>query len=181
MTYGPVLDENDGQRLLTAVRSLPPRGNPASIDRQLPGLYSARKTSLEDWWASVFGSKHALFVITGFRENVKRHDVEHRELAPGEEAENVVLQFRPRDGRDMLVPCVWDLWLVGQELLRSFALITDELPEEVASAGHDRCPVNLVRSAAEAWLVPHKVDRDALWKLLEQRQRPCYQHQLAAA
>jgi putative SOS response-associated peptidase YedK len=182
MTYGPVLIQTERQRLLTAMRyHCRLAGKPSSIDRQLPGLYNARKTSLQDWWAPVFGSKHAIFVISGFRENVKRHAMERRELAPGEEAENVVLQFRPRDGHDMLVPCVWDHWQQGQESLTSFALITDEPPEEVAAAGHDRCPVNLTRSAAEAWLAPHDLSTEQLFELLEQRQRPYYENARAAA
>jgi putative SOS response-associated peptidase YedK len=182
MNYAPVLVQTERGRMLTAMRyHCRLAGKPASIDRQLPTLYNARKTSLEDWWAPVFGSTHAVFVITGFRENVKRHDMEHRDLLPGEEAENVVLQFRPRDGHDMLVPCVWDHWQQGQETLDSFALITDEPPEEVAVAGHDRCPINLTRSAAEAWLAPHNATRTALLDLLEQRQRPYYENVLAAA
>ncbi|MEO8062399.1 MAG: SOS response-associated peptidase family protein [Pseudomonadota bacterium] len=182
MNYAPVLVQTERGRMLTAMRyHCRLAGKPASIDRQLPTLYNARKTSLEDWWASVFGSKHAVFVITGFRENVKRHDMEHRNLAPGEEAENIVLQFRPREGHDMLVPCVWDHWQQGQESLNSFALITDEPPEEVAAAGHDRCPINLTRFAAEAWLAPHSATRSALFDLLEQRQRPYYEKVLAAA
>ena len=182
MNYAPVLVQNERGRVLTAMRyHCRLAGKPASIDRQLPSLYNARKTSLEDWWAPVFGSKHALFVITGFRENVKRHDMERRELAPGEEAENVVLQFRPRDAGDMLVPCVWDHWQQGQESLNSFALITDEPPDEVAAAGHDRCPINLTRSAAEPWLIPHHSSKAAMLELLEQRQRPYYENVLAAA
>ena len=87
-------------------------------------------------WAPVFGVKHALIVLTGFRENVKRHDMERRELKPDEGPENVVLQFNPRDHRDMLVPCLWDRWEQGGLVLNSFALITDDPPSEVAAAGH---------------------------------------------
>jgi putative SOS response-associated peptidase YedK len=60
-------------------------------------------------------------------------------------------------------------------------LITDEPPEEVAAAGHDRCPVNLTRSAAEAWLGPEKLKKSELLELLEQRQRPYYESARAAA
>jgi hypothetical protein len=93
-------------------------------------------------------------VLTGFRENVKRHDMEHRELKPDEESENVVLQFNPRDHRDMLVPCLWDRWEQGGIVLNSFAVITDDPPSEVAAAGHNRCPINLTKEAAEKWLAP---------------------------
>jgi putative SOS response-associated peptidase YedK len=107
--------------------------------------------------------------------------MEHRELKPGEEPENIVLEFKPRDGQDMLVPCVWDRWQQGSETLNSFALITDEPPQEVAATGHDRCPINLTRSAAEAWLSPHGRSKSELLDILHQRQRPYYEHAQAAA
>lgn len=182
MNYGPVIVQTEKGRLLTAMRyHCRLAGKPASIDRQLPGLYNARVDSLQKWWAPVFGVKHALLVITGFRENVKRHNMEHRDLKPGEEPENVVLQFNPRDQRDMLVPCVWDTWEQNGEVLHSFALITDEPPSEVAAAGHDRCPINLTRSAAEGWISPKARGTGELLDLLGQRQRPYYEHFRAAA
>lgn len=182
MNYGPLIIETEQGRRLTAMRyHCRLAGKPATIDRQLPGLYNARKTSLQEWWAPVFGVKHGLFVITGFRENVKRHDMEGRELKPGETPENVVLQFEPRDRQDMLVPCVWDRWEQGGEVLYSFALITDEPPPEVAAAGHDRCPINLTRSAADRWLSPAGRDAAELFAVLEDRQQPYYEHQRAVA
>jgi putative SOS response-associated peptidase YedK len=182
MNYGPVIIQTDQGRKLTAMRyHCRLAGKPASIDRQLPGLYNARFDSLEKWWAPVFGVKHALFVITGFRENVKRHDVEQRELKPGEEPENVVLEFKPREEQDMLVPCVWDRWDQGGEVLNSFGLITDVPPPEVAASGHDRCPINLTPEAAGAWLAPHERSRGQLFDILAQRQRPYYEHQIAVA
>jgi putative SOS response-associated peptidase YedK len=182
MNYGPVIVQSDRGRMLTAMRyHCRLAGKPASIDRQLPGLYNARKTSLQEWWAPVFGVKHALFVITGFRENVKRHDMEGRELLPGEEPENVVLEFHPRERQDMLVPCLWDRWEQNGEVLNSFALITDEPPQEVAAAGHDRCPINLTRSAADAWLSPQGRSATELLAVLEQRQQQYYEHARVAA
>lgn len=182
MNYGPVFTQSDGRRMLTAMRyHCRLAGKGPSVDRQLPGLYNARMDSLQKWWAPVFGVKHALFVLTGFRENVKRHDVEHRELRSGEQAENLVLQFVPRDHRDMLVPCVWDRWQQGDAVLNSFALITDDPPDEVAAAGHDRCPVNLTREAAEAWTEAGSRDSEGWFQLLAKRQRPYYDHELAAA
>jgi putative SOS response-associated peptidase YedK len=60
-------------------------------------------------------------------------------------------------------------------------LITDDPPPEVAAAGHDRCPINLTREAAEAWLSPQGRDRNELFELLEQRQQPYYEHARAVA
>lgn len=181
MNYGPVIIQTGKGRMLTAMRyHCRLAGKPASIDRQLPGLYNARIDSLQKWWAPVLGVRHALFIITGFRENVKRHDMEHRELKPDEEPANVVLQFNPRDHRDMLVPCVWDRWEQNGEILNSFALITDEPPSEVAAAGHDRCPINLIRLAAEAWISPEGREAGESLELLQQRHRPYYEHRAAA-
>ncbi len=181
MVYGPVIVQTDKGRMLTAMRYHCRLANkPASIDRQLPGLYNARIDSLEDWWSPVFGKRHALFVLMGFRENVKRHDMEQRELNPGEAAENVILEFKPRERQDMLVPCVWDRWEQGGEVLNSFALITDEPPPEVAAAGHDRCPINLTPEAAHAWLTPGQSRAD-YFAILVQRQKPYYEHQIAVA
>jgi putative SOS response-associated peptidase YedK len=182
MNYGPVIVQTERGRLLTPMRyHCRLAGKPASVDRQLPGLYNARIDSLQKWWAPVFGRRHALFVITGFRENVKRHNTEQRELKPGEEPANVVLQFNPADGNDMLVPCVWDRWERNGVVLNSFALITDDPPAEVAAAGHDRCPVNLTKSAADAWLSPQGRTLSELLELLGQRQTPLYRHEQLAA
>lgn len=183
MVYAPVIAETDEGRTLTAMRyHCRLAGKTAAMDRQLPGLYNARADSLQNWWSPVFGRRHALFLLKGFRENVKRHSMEGRELRPGEEAENIVLEFQPRDHHDMLVPCVWDRWEQGGEVLHSFALITDEPPPEVDAAGHDRCPINLTRSAAEAWLTPQGRSATELFDILGQRQRPYYEHfQTAAA
>jgi len=182
MNYAPVIVQTEKGRMLTAMRyHCRLAGKPSSIDRQLPGLYNARKTSLEEWWAPIFGVRHALFVLTGFRENVKRHDMEHRELKAGEEPENVVLEFKPKGHQDMLVPCVWDRWTKDNDVLNSFALITDDPPPEVANAGHDRCPINLTRAAADSWLTPGGRETNSLLMLLEERQKPFYEHFRATA
>jgi hypothetical protein len=62
-------------------------------------------------------------VISGFFENVPRHLYEHRELSPGEEPENIVLQFNPRPAAKMLVACVWDRW-TGSNIPDSYSFVT---------------------------------------------------------
>lgn len=182
MNYAPIIVSTKNGHMLTAMRyHCRLAGKPASIDRQLPGLYNARIDSLQKWWAPVFGIKHALLIITGFRENVKRHDMEHRELNPGEEPENIVIEFSPRERHDMLVPCIWDRWEQGDEVLNSFALITDDPPPEIAAAGHDRCPINLTREAANAWLTSQTRTASEWLGILAQRQLPYYEHMQAAA
>lgn len=182
MHHGPLVIETDGQRTITPMRyhcRLP--GHAPETDKRLMGNYNARIDSLEDWWRPVFGKNHGLLVLEGFRENVKRHDMEARELRQGERAENVVLQFNPKDASSMFVPCIWARWQRGDEVLHSMALITDEPPPEVAQAGHNRCPINLTQEAALAWLAPRGRSSEDLFEILRQRQRPYYEHRIAEA
>ncbi|MFC4311584.1 SOS response-associated peptidase family protein [Steroidobacter flavus] len=182
MHYGPLIIETAGERKMTPMRyhcRLP--GHAPDMDRRLNGNYNARIDSLDDWWRPVFGKHHGLLVLDGFRENVKAHDMQGRELKEGERPENVVLQFNPKDGTQMLVPCIWSRWQRGDEVLHSMALITDEPPEEVARAGHNRCPINLTREAALNWLTPQGRSDAELFEILNQRQRPYYEHRVAEA
>jgi putative SOS response-associated peptidase YedK len=156
-------------------------GTPASYDIKFPGTYNARRDSLEKFWRGQFGVSHGLMVVNAFYENVARHDVEHRELAPGEKEENVVLEFRPRPAHDMLVACLWSHWQgEGAPELLSFAAITDEPPPEIAAAGHDRCIIPIKPAHIDAWLNPDRNDLAALYAILDDRDRPYYEHRLAA-
>ena len=66
-------------------------------------------------------------------------------------------------------------------MLYSMALITDEPPSEVVQAGHNRCPINLTREAALAWLGPQGRKVSELFEILSQRHRPYYEHRIAEA
>jgi putative SOS response-associated peptidase YedK len=65
--------------------------------------------------------------------------------------------------------------------LLSFAFITDEPPEEVRNAGHDRCIIPLRRENLMSWLSPEANDMAAQYAILDDRERPYYQHFLRAA
>jgi putative SOS response-associated peptidase YedK len=94
-------------------------------------------------------------VVSTFFENVPLHRFEKRELAPDEEAKNLVLHFNPQPPREMLVACLWSHWQEpGQKDLYSFAAITDDPPAEIAAAGHDRCIIALKDENVDAWLAP---------------------------
>jgi putative SOS response-associated peptidase YedK len=81
----------------------------------------------------------------------------------------------------MLVACLWSRWVgSGGEELLSFAAITDEPPSEVAAAGHDRCIVPIKPSNIDAWLKPQRGDLASLYAILDDRERPYYEHRLAA-
>ena len=124
---------------------------------------------------------HGLIVVNAFYENVNRHKAEGRDLAPGEEVENLVLEFKPRPTQDMLVACLWSKWTgPGEPDLLSFTAITDEPPPEVAAAGHDRCIVPIRPAYIDEWLNPGATDAKRLHEILDDRERPYYAHRLAA-
>lgn len=180
--YAPVIVSENGKRVVKPMRyQCRIAGTPASYDTRFPGTYNARRDSLEKFWRGQFGVSHAVMVVNAFYENVARHSVEHRELAPGEKEQNVVLEFRPRPAHDMLVACLWSRWQgAGAPELLSFAAITDEPPPEIAAAGHDRCIIPIRPENMDAWLNPEPGNREALYAILDDRDRPYYEHRLAA-
>ena len=179
--YAPVLVVENGRRVVKPMRyQCRPAGKPAFYDTKFPGTYNARRDSLGGFWKEQFGLSHGLIVANAFFENVSRHRMQQRELAPGEREENVVLEFRPRPTQDMLIACLWSHWRApGQPDLLSFAAITDDPPPEVAAAGHDRCIIPIKPQYVEAWLNPAG-DRAAMQAILDDRERPYYEHRMAA-
>ncbi|MGF6940076.1 putative SOS response-associated peptidase YedK [Paraburkholderia sp. UCT70] len=180
--YAPVMVVENGQRVIKPMRyQCRIAGKPASYDVKYPGTYNARRDNLEGFWKSLFGHSHGLIVVSTFYENVSRAKMEVRELAEGDEDENVVLEFKPNPPHDMLVACLWSRWSApGEADLLSFAAITDEPPAEVAAAGHDRCIVPIKPENIDAWLNPDASDLAALHAILDDRDRPYYEHRLAA-
>jgi len=180
--YAPLMVMENGARVVKPMRyQCRIAGKPASHDARYPGTYNARRDSLEGFWKPLFGYSHGVLVVNAFYENVSRAKMEGRVLAEGEEDENVVLEFRPEPPHDMLVACLWSHWSApGEPDLLSFAVITDEPPPEVAAAGHDRCLVPIKHENLDAWLNPDSSNLAALHAILEDRDRPYYEHRLAA-
>jgi putative SOS response-associated peptidase YedK len=169
--YAPVIVMAQGQRVVKPMRyQCRPAGKPAFYDTKFPGSYNARRDNLDGgFWKGVFGHSHGILVVSRFFENVQR------------EGKNVVLEFNPRTGEDMLVACLWSRWTApGEPDLLSFAAITDEPPAEVAAAGHDRCIVPIKPEHIDAWLNPDPNNLAALYAILDDRERPYYEHRLAA-
>lgn len=107
--------------------------------------------------------------------------MEDHELAEGARDENVVLEFKPNPAHNMLVACLWSRWSAsGKPDLLSFAAITDEPPPEIAAAGHDRCIIPIKPEDVDAWLYPNPSDLAAQYAILDDRDRPYYEHRLAA-
>jgi putative SOS response-associated peptidase YedK len=178
--YAPVMVVQGGQKVVMPMRYLcRPEGAHPSFDVKFSGCYNARRDNLEKFWKKQFGYTHGVIALSGFYENVKRHDMEHRPLRPDEAAENVILKFEPNTHQDLLVACVWSLWkgADGEELL-SFAVITDDPPAEVAAAGHDRCPIPIKRENVDAWLNPDAANLHLMQDILEDKERPHYDHRV---
>jgi len=180
--YAPVMVMREGKKVVLPMRyQCRPAGKPAFYDVKFPGTYNARRDNLEKFWGRQFGYTHGILIVNAFYENVSRHNMEGRQLRPDEKPENVVLEFKPRPIQDMLVACVWSEWSGPDEPnLLSFAAITDEPPAEVAAAGHDRCIIPIRPENVDAWLNPDPKKLAAMFDILDDRERPYYEHQLAA-
>ena len=180
--YGPVLVMEDGERVIKPMRyQCRPAGKPAFYDRKYPGTYNARRDNLGGFWKELFGYSHGVMVVNAFYENVSGARLEGRTLADGEKDTNVVLEFKPNPPIDMLVACLWSRWEGKDEpSLLSFAAITDEPPPEIAAAGHDRCIIPIQPERLDAWLNPDSGDLSALHAILDARERPYYEHRMAA-
>jgi putative SOS response-associated peptidase YedK len=181
-TYTPVMVMEGGKRVVKPMRyQCRPAGKPASYDTQYPGTYNARLDNLEGFWRAQFGHTHGIMIVHAFYEHVSRPKRLPDGTYSADERENVILEFKPRVRQDMLVACLWSRWTgPADEELYSFAAITDEPPEEVAAAGHDRCIIPIKPENVETWLNPDPRNLTALYALLKDRERPYYAHRMAA-
>jgi hypothetical protein len=103
------------------------------------------------------------------------------ELAECEKEENVVLEFEPNPAHGMLVVCFQPRWSAqGESKLLSSAAITDEPPLEITVARHHRCIIPIKPENIGAWLNPEASDLAAMYAILDDRDRPYYEHRLAA-
>lgn len=170
-TYAPILVHENGEFIMRMARyHLRQPRQPESVDRKYPGLYNARRDNIEQFWREEFGTTHALMIVDSFYENVER------------DGKNAVLHFVPKPAAPMLVACLYGIWHPGEEdELLSFAAVTDEPPPEVAAAGHDRCIINLKPENVEKWLKPQGRSAAELQAILDDKQRPYYEHELMAA
>ena len=172
MHFAPIVLQDGARRVMRLARyHCRKPGEPAFIDRQLPGLYNARRDSLGKYWKELFATNHAVMLTESFFENVQR------------DGKNVVLHFNPKPAGTMIVACLYSQWRDPKDggALLSFAAITDEPPAEVAAAGHDRMIINLKAEHLDAWLQPQGKSPEELQKVLSDRQMPYYEHEVMAA
>lgn len=182
--FAPVMirDPETGERLVVPMRyrcRLPGWTEADEIEK--PGTYNARRDKLSTVWRKVFGKQHGLMVVDRFYESVYLHNLQRRQLVPGEREQSVEILFTPSTGENLLVACLWTyVEPSGDDPgFFTFAAITDDPPLEVVEAGHDRCPVPIHEDDIEAWLNPDPNDLASLYDILDRRVRPFYQHQLA--
>lgn len=176
--YAPVMIVEHGRRVIRPMRyQCRPAGKPAFNDSKFPGTYNARRDNLEGFWKGQFGHTHGLIVVNAFYEHVSMP----KQAGPDGEVENVILEFKPRPTQDMLVACLWSHWTgAGEPDLYSFAAITDDPPPEVSAAGHDRCIIPIKPEHVDAWLNPDPGNLKAQYAILDDRERPYYEHRQAA-
>jgi putative SOS response-associated peptidase YedK len=180
--YAPVMVMENGRRVIKPMRyQCRPAGKPAIYDVKYPGTYNARRDNLEGFWKGLFGYTHGLMLVTAFYENVSRFRLENRVPREGEKDENVVLEFRPNPPQEMLIACLWSHWQgKGEPDLLSFAAVTDDPPQEIALAGHDRCIIPIKPEHIDAWLNPDPANLAAQYAILDDRNRPYYEYRMAA-
>lgn len=182
MWYAPVIAMIAGRRVIKPMRyACQLAGKSVRSEQNSLAPYNARRDNLDDYWQSLYGSKHAIMVVKGFYENVPKHLYERRELGTEEKPSNLVLEYNPDSSQDMLVACLWDHWKGsdGRELY-SYAAVTDEPPQEIAETGHQRVIISLQRENIDRWLSPEGLNRSQLEEILSARQTPRYEHQIAA-
>jgi putative SOS response-associated peptidase YedK len=171
-SYAPIILVRNGEKIMVPARYLLRQpGKSAFMDDKLSGNYNARRDNLTKFWRREFGDTHAIMAIRSFYENVT-----------GADGQNQVLHFNPREPDVMLIACLYGEWSdpkSGERLL-SFAAVTDEPPEEVAAAGHDRMVIRLTPANVERWLTPQGRSDEELQEILSDRQPAYYEHRVAA-
>ena len=156
--FAPIITLHKGKRLITPMRY---RVRPAGSEKEVPSKYNmfnARIDSLQkrQSWRGLFMRSHGILPFNGFFEWVSQ------------DGKKQVIQFKPQSGQTLAAPVIFDTWISADRStgFASFAVITREPPPEVLTAGHDRCPISLVRDSWEPWLSCHG-SPEAMLKLID--------------
>lgn len=168
--FTPIIIEEDGKRSVILARyGIRPSYETEEFDKKYDGVYNARRDNLlkVKFWKELLGEKHCILPIQKFFENVRQGP------------KNVVLEFAPKEGAEVILPGLYDVWGKGKTRLDSFAVITDDPNPEVAEAGHDRTPIPLKNENVDKWL-EHNVDQKRLFDILADKRRFYFEHQLVA-
>lgn len=168
--FAPIIIEDVGKRLIVPARFriLPRTGVEVPNNYN---VFNSRRDSLQNArnWKPLFGKQHALFPFLNFYEWVER------------DGRSVEIEFTPDGHHGMHSACLYEIYQhpdLGS--IRSFSMVTDEPPPEVAAAGHDRCPVYLAYDKIDEWLQPAGQTLQQLDALLDHKECAYYSHAIAA-
>ncbi len=168
--FAPIIIDDAGKRLIVPARFrvLPRTGIEVPNNYN---VFNSRRDSLQSarTWKPLFGKQHALFPFMNFYEWVDR------------DGRSVEIKFNPDGHEGMHAASLYEIYK-HPELgdIRSFSMVTDEPPPEVAAAGHDRCPVFLGYDKIDQWLHPAGQTLQQLDELLDHKERAYYSHVMAA-
>jgi putative SOS response-associated peptidase YedK len=168
--FAPVIAADGEKRLLLPMRYRVRRPDGGEVPSQY-NVFNARRDSLSKaaTWRPLFGKRHAIFPFVKFFEWVEREGAK-REIS-----------FTPESRASMWAASLYtNTNREGALSYRSFAMVTDDPPPEVASAGHDRCPIFLEKSRLDAWLHPQEKSAEFLLALLDHKEKTLYLNDLVA-
>lgn len=171
-SFAPVIVWENGKRVIKPMRyRLRPAGSKEEIPTQY-NVFNARLDSLEKrmTWKALFMKQHAIFPFIQFYEWVE-----------DKSGRKKLISFQPEKKEIMWAPALFETWTSKDGLLHfdSFALITDDPPQEVAAQGHDRCPVFMKESNINSWLQPENLNKKEAYLLLKDLE-PVYFNSLLA-
>lgn len=185
--FANVIALEGNKRVLTPMRyRIRPSGSKEEIPEKF-GVYNARLDSLSvrQTWKPLFMRKHGLVPFTDFYEWVldpeEKKDLalfnyldegQKKDLGENSKARRRLIAFHPDEREIMWAPCLWDEWTSenGQLSFKSFAIITDDPPEEVSLMGHDRCPIFLQKEYVDEWLSPSISNENEIYEILKTRE-----------
>lgn len=183
--YMPILvrDPATGDRSIIPMRyRARPIGWTARDEREKPGCYNARKSSLRSAWRGLFGYTHGVVVASRFYESVQLHENQQRALVPGETEQAIEIVFTPEPKQDLLLAYLWRYVDAEGDApgFYGFAAITRDPPPEVRLAGHNRCIIPIRPQHVEAWLNPDPADLKTQLAILDNPIDAYFSHQLVA-
>lgn len=169
--YAPVIIQEEKCRAIKLMRY---HVLPASGKELIPfkyNLFNARRDNLmsSKIWKPLFGAKHTIYPFYRFYESVE-----------GENGQSRIIYFEQQSKELMWSAALFEMSKIKEGLLYSFAAITDEPPSEVATTGHDRCPIFLDEQSVTSWLNPRNYSPMDLFNLLDSKTPTLFLHQDAA-
>lgn len=113
-------------------------------------------------WRTPFKSKHCIVPLTSFIESCR----------VGTHAGNMV-KFNANATELLFSAGIWDTWINNEtnEVINSFAILTDEPCAFIQKVGHDRQPVFLTQENANLWLENNFNSVDLAYSFLKHNQQ----------